>query len=433
VVAGRTVRLSMSDSAYSFAGRAAFTYAAYELAHAAVNPYRAVAGSVDRMLNHPSNPLAQLPGSAAIHAGWRVFDEVTKRYAKPDFGIESVCVDGETVGVTEDVVLRKPFCQLRRFVKDGRAKRGQSEPKVLIVAPLSGHFATLLRGTVREMAVEHDVYITDWMDARSVPLMAGTFDLSDYIDYLLEFCRHLGPDVHVIAVCQPCVPALAATALLAQDGGECQPRSLTLMAGPVDSASNPTAVNKYATEHDLDWFRSNVITYVPFPHAGAMRPVYPGFLQLAGFMGMNADAHIQAYRGYFDKLVDGSSEDAAAHKRFYDEYLAVMDLTSEYFLQTIDEVFLKRSLACGEFVHRGQVVDCSQIRQTSLLTVEGTRDDICGLGQTEAAHALCSSLADHQRSHYVQEGVGHYGVFNGARWREQIQPRIRAMIQATIA
>jgi poly(3-hydroxybutyrate) depolymerase len=420
----------MPPSFFSMKDNAAWMYAAYELAHASAQPYRTFAGGLDRMMNHPGSPFAKLPAASAVRAGWRVIDELTKRYSKPEFGIESVELDGSQVDVQEEVGGVWPFCRLLRFRKGIPSRILDAQPKVLIIAPMSGHYATLLRGTVRGMLPEHDVYITDWTDARSVPTIAGAFDLDDYIEYLMTFFRKLGPSLHVIAVCQPSVPALAATALLAQANDPCQPISLTLMAGPVDVAINPTVVNDYANEHDVPWFQRNTVSLVPFPHPGALRAVYPGFLQLAGFMGMNADAHVQAYGSYFGKLIEGDADSVSGHRRFYDEYLAVMDVTAEYFLQTIRRVFQDRALAKGEFDYRGQRVDCSAIRNTTLMTIEGERDDICGIGQTEAAHALCTSLDEQQRHHYVQPGVGHYGVFNGSRWRTEIQPRIAQMIRA---
>ena len=414
-------------------GRAAWMYTAYELTHAAIHPMRTVASSVDQALNAPNSPFATLPTTPAFQAGWRVFDELTKRYSKPKFGIEQISHAGVEMAVHEEIVAREPFCNIVRFVKTpltGQPKADSTpEPKVLIVAPMSGHFATLLRGTVKAMVPEHDVYVTDWNDARSVALNQGSFNLDDYVDYLCKFFRELGPQLNVIAVCQPSVPALAATALLAEDGDPGQPRTLTLMGGPIDVSRNPTVVNGYSNSHDISWFKDNVITYVPFPHLGAMRPVYPGFLQLAGFVGMNAQSHMQAFRSYFERLVAGDDDDVAAHRQFYDEYLSVMDITAEYFLQTVEQVFQRRALARKVFKHRGRLVDCSAIRNTTLMTVEGENDDICGLGQTAAAHDLCTSLGDAQRYHYVQPGVGHYGVFNGSRWRSEIQPRIRDMIR----
>ncbi|MEM7252477.1 MAG: polyhydroxyalkanoate depolymerase [Pseudomonadota bacterium] len=406
--------------------QATWLYTAYELGHASVYPIRGVARSMERMLADSSSPFAELPVNRAVRASWRVVDELTKRYAKPEFGIDEVSTTHGRAAVKEVTVDSRPFCRLIRFDKS-TANPG---PKVLIVAPMSGHFATLLRGTVRAMAPEHDVYITDWADARTVPALAGPFDLKDYVDYLIHYFRMLGPDLHVMAVCQPAVPALVATALVAEDDNVPDPLSLTLMAGPVDPRHSPTMVNDYATTRDLAWFRRNVITYVPFPHAGALRAVYPGFLQLAGFMGMNVDAHMAAYRRYFDRLVEGDADSGEQHRRFYDEYLAVMDVTAEYFLQTIDRVFQRRLLAKGEYRHRDRLVDCAAITKTTLMTIEGEKDDICGQGQTDAAHELCTALDDTQRYRYLQAGVGHYGVFNGTRWRTEIQPRIRDMIRS---
>ncbi|MEM7404016.1 MAG: polyhydroxyalkanoate depolymerase [Pseudomonadota bacterium] len=422
----------MFPALFPTTGRATWMYAAYELAHASTYPARTFGRSVESYLDAAVGPFGASTVHPAMRAGWRVVDELTQRYAKPEFGIDSVEIDGVEVSVTQETVLQHPFCTLKRFVKSP-AEGLAPGPKVLLLAPMSGHFATLLRGTVRAMVPRHDVHITDWADARSVPLYRGRFDLDDYIDYLLDYFRALGPDLHVIAVCQPSVPALAATALLAEDDDPGTPTSLTLIAGPVDTARNPTAVNEYSQKHDLTWFRNNVITLVPFPHLGAMRAVYPGFLQLAGFMGMNAGSHVQAYQNYFEKLIAGDEYDVTAHRRFYDEYLAVMDITAEYFLQTVDRVFQRRLLAQGQLEHRGRRVDCRAIKRTSLMTIEGERDDICGIGQTQAAHDLCSTLDDSQRDHYVQPGAGHYGVFNGRRWREEIQPRISRMIGTSTA
>ncbi|MFT5391333.1 MAG: poly(3-hydroxybutyrate) depolymerase [Gammaproteobacteria bacterium] len=413
-------------------GRAALMYTAYELGHAMLQPYRGWVSALDKTVNHPASPFASMPGNRAMQASLRIVDELTKRYAKPEFEIPTVRINAVDVPIAEQVVEKRPFCRLLRFAKVGPSAP-TNQPRVLIVTPMSGHFATLLRGTVRAMLPDNDVYITDWLDARSVPMYQGAFDLEDYVDYLRDFIKLLGPELHVLGVCQPSVPALVATALVAQESPKSVPRSLTLMAGPIDVSQNPTAVNDYANAHSIDWFRGNVITYVPFPHMGALRAVYPGFLQLAGFMGMNAESHMEAYRGYFDKLVEGDADSTQQHRRFYDEYLSVMDVTAEYFLQTIDVIFQRRALAQGTYTHRGQRVDCASIRDMVLMTVEGERDDICGLGQTEAAHALCSSLTDEQRYHYVQPGVGHYGVFNGARWRTEIQPRIQEMIRTTSA
>jgi poly(3-hydroxybutyrate) depolymerase len=309
----------------------------------------------------------------------------------------------------------------------------RDDPKVLIVAPMSGHFATLLRGTVTAMLPDHDTYVTDWRDARDVPVLLGGFGLDDHIQYVIDFIRELGPDTHVVAVCQPAVPVLAAAALMAQMDDPCTPASLTLMGGPIDPRRNPTAVNEHAAAHDLDWFRNHVISYVPFPSIGAMQRVYPGFLQLSGFMSMNMGRHINAYQDYFRHLVTGDADSAAQHKRFYDEYLSVMDLPAEFFLDTVDRVFHRYDLAQGTFDFKGQRVDCSALKKTALMTVEGELDDICAVGQTQAAHALCPNIPAKDHYHYEQPGVGHYGVFNGTRWRTEIQPRIREMIRTTAA
>ena len=303
------------------------------------------------------------------------------------------------------------------------------DPKVLLVAPMSGHYATLLRGTVQEMIREHNLYITDWVDARDVPLHMGRFDLDDFIDTIIEFVRFLGPNTHVMAVCQPSVPALAATAVMAMDDDPCQPASLTLMGGPIDTRRNPTKVNQLAQDKPISWFERNVISTVPFPNAGFMRRVYPGFVQLTGFMTMNLERHTQAHAKLFEDLVKGDCDSVAQHKEFYEEYLAVMDLPAEFYLQTVKTVFQDHSLPMGTMMHRGRAVDCKAIRKTAIMTVEGERDDICGLGQTEAAHDLCPNVPVDEHYYYVQPGVGHYGVFNGTRFRTEIQPRIREMIR----
>ncbi len=326
--------------------------------------------------------------------------------------------------------LSKPFCNLLHFQRDENVLGKRHDPKVLIVAPMSGHYASLLRGTVKAMLPEHDVYITDWADAREVPLIEGRFDLDDFIDYLIEFTQFVGTNTHVLAVCQPAVPALAATAIMAGRGDEHQPLSLTLMGGPIDTRRNPTAVNKLASQKSIEWFEGNVISHVPFPHAGVMRRVYPGFMQLTGFMTMNLERHLNAHVDLFSNLVKGDCDSVKQHQVFYDEYLAVMDLTAEFYLQTIKVAFQEHALPNGTMRHRGELVDCAAIRNTAIITIEGEKDDICGLGQTEAAHDLCVNVAADEHYHYVQPGVGHYGVFNGTRWRTEIQPRIREMIRS---
>ena len=409
-------------------------YHAYEYTHAAISPWRAAAQMGRRALQNPMNPASWSFPARAAAATLEMFVNATRRYGKPEFGIETTEILGETVDIVERRVLSKPFCDLLHFARDHEVARARNDPKVLIVAPMSGHFATLLRGTVEAMLPEHEVYITDWMDARNVPLAEGRFDLDDYIDYIIEFCRFLAKDgerVAVMGVCQPGVPVLAAAAMMAEDGDPARPASITLMGSPIDTARNPKQPNELATTRPLSWFEKNVIVTVPWPNPGFLRRVYPGFLQLSGFMQMNLDRHVDAHVQHFRHLIRGDGDSAAAHRTFYDEYLAVMDLAAEYYLQTIERVFQKRLLAVGEFVYRDtRLVRPEVIRDIALMTVEGEKDDITGLGQTEAAHDLCVNLPAHRRQHYIQEKVGHYGVFNGSRWRRFIQPRVRQFIRA---
>jgi poly(3-hydroxybutyrate) depolymerase len=404
-------------------------YHAYEMAHALASPMRLVAKGLKHSLDMPWNVFGQMPAGRHMSAAFEMFDKATRRYAKPEFGITETRVHGFPVPISEDVVLEKTFCNLLHFDRDEKVIGKRYDPKVLLVAPMSGHYATLLRGTVQAMIQEHSVYITDWKDARDIPLALGKFDLDDFIDYLIEFIEFLGPNTHVIAVCQPSVPALAATAVMAARGSDCQPASLTLMGGPIDTRRNPTVVNNLAQKKPIEWFERNVISQVPFPNAGFMRRVYPGFVQLTGFMTMNLERHTSAHMDLFKNLVKGDCDSVQAHDRFYDEYMAVMDLTAEFYLQTVETVFQAHHLPDRRLRHRGELVDAAAIRKTALLTIEGERDDICGLGQTEAAHDLCPNVAVDERYHYVQPGVGHYGVFNGTRWRTEIQPRIREMIR----
>lgn len=404
-------------------------YQAYELAHALVSPMRMASHQLRMQMDFPFNPLGQTPFGRGVSAACEVFENLTRRYGKPEFGITETMVHGLEVPVTEEVALEKPFCNLLHFDRDESVIGKRYDPKVLLIAPMSGHYATLLRGTVKAMIPEHNVYITDWTDAREVPLAEGPFDLDDYIDYIIEFVQFLGPNTHVIAVCQPSVPALAACAVMARRDDPCQPSSLTLMGGPIDTRRNPTQVNELAMNRPLSWFESQVISRVPFPNPGFMREVYPGFVQLTGFMQMNLDRHISAHVDLFNHLVEGDCDSARQHQLFYEEYLAVMDLPAEFYLQTVQMVFQEHRLPNGTLTHRGEPVDCSAIRKTALMTVEGEKDDICGLGQTDAAHDLCSNIPIDEKYHYVQPGVGHYGVFNGTRWRTEIQPRIREMIR----
>lgn len=406
---------------------AALQYHAYELAHAWIAPMRAMAQGTKLALELPFNPLGKTLWGRQTVAACSVFEGLTRRYGKPEFGLYTTQINGESIAITEEVMLSKPFCDLLHFK---RAAQRPKDPRVLIVAPLSGHYATLLRDTVRAMLPGQDVYITDWQDARNVPLYDGDFDLDDYVDYVRDFIRFLGPDTHVVAVCQPAVPSLMATALMAEDDDPCQPKSLTLMGGPIDTRRSPTVVNKHAQSKSMHWFEQMVISTVPWPNAGAIRKVYPGFVQLSGFLSMNLDRHITAHHRYFDHLVEGDCDSADQHERFYDEYLSVMDLPAEFFLQTIRTVFKQHLLPRGRMRHRGRKVNLSAIRKTALMTVEGEKDDICAVGQTAAAHDLCVNVPDDRRFHYVQPGVGHYGVFNGTRWRSEIQPRIRDMMRS---
>lgn len=399
----------------------------YEMSHAAFAPLRAAADATKLYYDNPLNPLSQSAFGKNISAACELFERTTRRYGKPEFGIKSTNIDGFEVPVVEKKVWSRPFCNLIRFERPNPSRRNTSapEPKLLIVAPMSGHYATLLRGTVETMLPDYDVYVTDWIDARSVSMTEGGFDLDEYIDYLIQIFGFLGEGAHVMAVCQPSVPVLAAAALMDEADHPALPASMVLMGGPIDTRINPTAVNKMAEEKDLDWFEQNVVMTVPFPHPGFMRRVYPGFLQLTGFMSMNLDRHLSAHKEFFNHLVEGDGDSADKHTDFYDEYMAVMDLTAEFYLETVDAVFIKHSLPKGEFYYRGHRVDPSAIHRIALMTIEGENDDISGVGQTEAAHKLCTNLSEDLRAHYMQPKVGHYGVFNGSRFRSEIAPRIR--------
>jgi poly(3-hydroxybutyrate) depolymerase len=399
------------------------------MAHALLAPWRAQAQLIGQVMDNPLLPIAHTKLGRTISAACEVFEGITRRYGKPAWGITETKIAGLPVPIREEVVMRTSFCELRHFDRDENVCGKRYDPKVLVVAPMSGHYATLLRGTVQAMLPEHNLYVTDWVDARNVPVFAGKFDLDDFVDHVMQMVRFIGHNTHVVAVCQPSVPVLAATALMAAMKDPCRPASITLMGGPIDTRCNPTAVNQHAMSKDIGWFERNVIAPVPWPNMGCMRLVYPGFIQLSGFMTMNLDRHVQAHKGLFDSLVKGDCDPALQHRKFYDEYLAVMDLPAEFFLQTVKTVFQDHDLPDGRMKWRGETVDCRAIEDTVLMTVEGERDDICGLGQTEAAHALCVNLPSEKHVHYVQQGVGHYGVFNGTRWRTEIQPRIREMIR----
>ena len=407
-------------------------YHAYEMTHAAISPWRSAAKLGMQQLRNPFNPFAHSPGAKQTAAAFEMFISATKRYGKPEFDITETTVDGVEVPVIEEKMIELPFGDLVHFRRDHEVIDGRDDPKVLIVAPMSGHFATLLRGTVQAMLPEHDVYITDWTDVRDVPLSEGRFDLSDYMDYVRGFCEQLGKNserCHVLAVCQPGVPVLAAAALMAEDEAPWRPASITLMGSPIDTRRAPTEVNNLATTRPLSWFEKNVIVTVPFPNMGFMRRVYPGFLQLSGFMQMNLDRHVNAHVQQFNHLVRGDGESAAAHTAFYDEYLAVMDMTAEFYLETIEVVFQTHALPEGKMLYRGErLVKPQAITDIALMTVEGEKDDITGRGQTSAAHDLCVNLPDAMHEHYEQEKVGHYGVFNGSRWRQFIQPKVAAFM-----
>ena len=399
-------------------------YWLYEMGHAAINPSRALADATRLFFKNPVNPLAHTTYGKSVAASMELFERTTRRYGRPEWGIEETLVGGERVPVRINTVWERPFCRLLHFERVFKHIPRRPQPKILLVAPMSGHYATLLRGTVEAFLPNHEVYITDWRNARSVPIAEGRFDLDDYIDYIISILHMMEGEAHVIAVCQPSVPVLAAIALMEANDDPNVPHSMVLMGGPIDTRKNPNAVNKLAQERGLEWFRQHVITKVPFPHPGFMRDVYPGFLQLTGFVSMNMDRHLEAHRNLFRHLVKGDGDSAQKHREFYDEYLAVMDLSAEFYLQTVDTVFIKHSLPKGEMTHRGHLIDCAKIKRVALMTVEGELDDISGVGQTEATHALCPNLPVEDKVHYLQPGVGHYGVFHGSRFRSEIQPRI---------
>jgi polyhydroxyalkanoate depolymerase len=395
-------------------------YHLYEAQLQASAPFRAAAMGMKNVLARSSGTTLERQVLATLEMAGRA--KLTHR--RPPFEIPSVRVGDAVARVTEEVALHLPFGDLLHFRKDIDAV----QPRVLVVAPLSGHFATLLRGTVRTLLQDHDVYVTDWLNARDVALRYGRFGFEDYVDYLIRFLEHLGPGAHMVAVCQPCVQALSATAIMAADNHPCEPKSLTLMAGPIDCRINPTTVNDLATNNPIDWFRTNLISTVPFPHPGWGRRVYPGFIQLTAFMSMNPQRHLDQHQNLFSHLMSGAAEEAETIKTFYDEYFAVLDLTEEFYLETVEWVFQDMRLPTGRLLHRGETIDPSAIRRTAILTVEGENDDICSVGQTSAAHDLASRLPPHLRHHHLQAGVGHYGVFNGRKWESQIYPRVKSVI-----
>ena len=376
------------------------------------------------LLNNPLNPLSYSGGGPVLASALDVFAHAAAPRGKPEFGIAQVELDGRTLAVEEAIEARKPFGQLKHFTKPAAGV----QPKLLIVAPMSGHYATLLRGTVQRMLPRHDVWITDWRDARNVPLEEGNFDLDDYVDYVIDWLAHIGPGAHVLAVCQPSVPVYAATALMNADSHPAAPRTLTMMGGPVDTREAPTGVNDLATERPHSWFSQNVIATVPAYYPGAGRKVYPGFLQLAGFMSMNLGSHLMSHWQMFKHLVAGDDDSADATKAFYEEYRSVCDMTAEFYLQTIDVVFQRHALPKGEYMHRGKRVDPGAIDTTALLAIEGERDDISGIGQTKAALTLATGLAEERKQYFLAPHVGHYGIFNGGRWRREIAPVLEEWI-----
>jgi poly(3-hydroxybutyrate) depolymerase len=375
-------------------------------------------------MQNPANPFAYSGMGPILSSALDVFAHASAPRGKPEFSIDHVTIGRKQVGVHEEVVLRKPFGDLLHFKREGI----EGSPRLLIVAPMSGHFATLLRGTVARMLPGHDVFITDWADAKTVPLEEGRFDLDDYVDYLIEFLEHIGPGAHMLAVCQPSVPAYAAAAIMSAGNHHARPKTLTMMGGPIDTREAPTAVNGVATDRPHNWFQRNVIATIPYGYPGAGRRVYPGFLQLAGFMTMNLGSHLTSHWEMFKHLVEGDGESADATKRFYDEYRSVCDMTAEFYLQTLDVVFQRHLLPDGEYTHRGRRVDPAAIKDIALLAIEGEHDDISGIGQTKAALTISTGLPDALKHYHLARGVGHYGIFNGSKWRSKIAPVVEKWI-----
>jgi poly(3-hydroxybutyrate) depolymerase len=409
-------------------------YTLYELGHLSMAPWRFAAMLQANLLRSPLNPIADTEVARTAAAASDLFESVTRRYRKPAWNLAPTVVNGVEVGVTPTKIWSKPWCDLVHFARDADALRDargeRTDPTVLLVAPMSGHHATLLRSTVEAFLPDFEVYITDWADARTVPLMAGRFGYHDYIDYVMEMLRELGPETHAVAVCQPGPPVLAAISLMAAEDDPCTPATMTFMGSPIDARKSPTVPNKLAEDRSIEWFEEKMIHTVPAPYPGAFRRVYPGFLQLASFMGMNLSRHVDAHYQQFQNLVSGDGDSAQKHSAFYDEYLSVMDLSAEFYIETLREVFQDYSLAKGTFTHKGALVDPGAITKTALLTVEGENDDISGIGQTQAAHALCANIPEAMRRDYIQPGVGHYGVFSGKRFHNEIYPRMRAFMRA---
>jgi poly(3-hydroxybutyrate) depolymerase len=401
-------------------------YQLHEFHKTVMSPAVLFADAARHLFSSPFSPFAYTPLSRTAAANSELFVRLMRRYPKPAWGIDETTVDGEPVEVTREVVLEKPFCQLLHFRK---AKPVADQPKLLIVAPLSGHFATLLRDTVRTALPDHDVWVTDWIDAKLVPLTEGAFHLDDYVEYIKEFIRLLAPDLSVMSVCQPTVPVLAAVSLMAAENDPASPNAMIMMGGPIDTRRSPTAVNDFAEGKPHEWFANKVIMRVPANYPGFMRKVYPGFLQHTSFLAMNADRHMDAHWKFYNHLVEGDGESAEAHRKFYDEYNAVLDMPAEYYLDTIRVVFQEFHLPKGQWHVRGEHVQPHAIRRTALFTIEGELDDISGNGQTEAAQQLCRNIPSERRRHLLAKGVGHYGIFSGRKFREMIYPQIRDFIR----
>jgi len=393
----------------------------------AMLPVHVAARHTRQMLYQPWNPLNGSWFFRTARASLELTERLTDYYEEPEWDLDTTTVNGREVAISYDVTMHKPYCNLLHF---RRRTRGLKQPKVLILAPLSGHFATLLRGTVREFMRDHEVYITDWQNARDVPMSEGSFSFDNYVDYLIDFMGALGPDTHVLAVCQPCVPALVAAGYMAKHANPNLPKSMTLMGGPIDTRISPTEVNDYASGRDLEWFEENVICRVPRGFKGRGQLVYPGFIQLSGFMSMNMDTHINKHFKFFNDLIRGDGDSAEAHRQFYNEYLAVMDMPAQYYLDTIRKVFLEHELPRGEIEYRGEKIDLKAIKSMGLLTVEGELDDITGKGQTSCALELCASIPKAKKMHIEEEGVGHYGIFNGRKFRDNIAPKVKAFMEA---
>ncbi len=403
-------------------------YQIYDWQRSWLSPVATLAGVGAQWFSNPMSPLAYNPTSSYIAAGLELAHRLGKEYEKPAWNIHATEVDGRSVRVRIETVLTKPFCQLIHFARELPAQR-PSDPRILIVAPMSGHHATLLRDTVRTLLPAHDVYITDWIDARMVPVSKGPFSLDDYVAYVREFLQALGPDIHVMAVCQPTVPVLGAVSLMAADHDPALPRSMIMMGGPIDPRCSPTQVNSLASTKPYEWFEHHLIHRVPARYPGAGRRVYPGFLQYAGFVSMNPGRHLQSHYDYFLKLVRGDGDDAEAHRRFYDEYNAVLDMAAEFYLDTIRIVFQEYRLPLSTWDVAGRRVDPACIETVALFTIEGELDDISGLGQTEAAQRLCPNIPEHAKRHFIAEGCGHYGIFSGRRWRQNVAPRIHQFVR----